>query len=161
MPHKLHVPIHIPLSLSNCDSTSDVEQYMHHIGWNRLSSHWIDSHGGGYSGFSKSWWDKEGTSQRDRCAGHKRKRSVDATEASPGKIARARADGNKSDGQLRVLSPTGMDSRAGLELRCGCAEVGVALTSQQQQQQQQQQQPFRAVHHGARLTRPAKISPHS
>ena len=76
--------------------------------------------------------------QRDKCAGHKRKRNVDATEASPGKIARARADGNKSDGQLRVLSPTGMDSRAGPELSCDRADAGAAPTSQQQQQQQQQ-----------------------
>ena len=73
--------------------------------------------------------------QRDQRVGYKRKRSANVAEVGPGKKARACEDDSESERQVRVLSPTGMDSRAGPELSCGRADAGAAPISQQQQQQ--------------------------
>ena len=74
--------------------------------------------------------------QRDQRVGYKRKRSANVAEVGQGKKARACEDDSESERQVRGPSPTGMESRAGLELSCGRADAGAAPTSRRRQQQQ-------------------------
>ena len=66
--------------------------------------------------------------QRDKCAGHKRKRNADAAETCQDKKTRGRTDDSESEGQIRSApSPAGMDSRSGTELSGSRADVSAAL----------------------------------
>ena len=69
--------------------------------------------------------------QRDQRVGYKRKRSANAAEVGQGKKARACEDDSESERQARGPSPTGMESRVGLELSCGRADAGVTPTPTQ------------------------------
>ena len=77
--------------------------------------------------------------QRDQRVGYKRKCNANEAEVGQGKKARACEDDSESERQVRGPSPTGMDSRAGLELSCNRAGANAALVLTQARQPKQQQ----------------------